>query len=136
MAKARSTPDRLVMAATSGRSAARSPAADVAYRLRDELAMQGIAADVHDGYGVALVSVWIDLVVWVECGLDGVWRYIWWTGRINPKTGRWVYTECPFAGVSSVARLVGERYRELLERHPWSPVIAEVLSEVNFGVGP
>ncbi|MEU7855621.1 hypothetical protein [Nonomuraea sp. NPDC049141] len=124
------------MAATSERSAARSPAADVAYRLRDELAMQGIAADVHDGYGVALISVWIDLVVWVECGLDGVWRYIWWTGRIHPKTGRWVYTGCPFAGVSSVARQVGERYRELLERHPWSPVIAEVLSEVNFGVGP
>ena len=115
---------------------AESPALHVANRLRDELALQGITADVHDGYGVALVLVWVDLVVWVECGIDGVWRYIWWTGRINPKTGRWVYTRCPFTGVSSVARLVGERYRELLERHPWSPVIAEVVSELNFGVGP
>jgi signal transduction histidine kinase len=33
----------------------------VAHRLRAELERFGIAADVHDGYGRALVSVWVDL---------------------------------------------------------------------------
>ncbi|WP_370028601.1 hypothetical protein [Planotetraspora sp. GP83] len=57
--------DRLV-------SARRPPVvttARCAERLRVELERYGVAADVHEGYGLALASVWIDLVVWT----DGRW---------------------------------------------------------------
>ncbi|MFD1537016.1 hypothetical protein [Nonomuraea guangzhouensis] len=46
--------------------------AQSAHALRDALADQGIASDIHVGYGLALVSVWVSLVVWC----DGNW--FWW----------------------------------------------------------
>ncbi|WP_371783275.1 hypothetical protein [Streptosporangium subroseum] len=41
-----------------------SAAVDAAEKLRESLWRHEIAADVHDGYGLALVSVWAGLVVW------------------------------------------------------------------------
>lgn len=38
-------------------------AVQAAERLRDALARRQITADVHDGYGLALVSVWTGLIV-------------------------------------------------------------------------
>ncbi|WP_344918453.1 hypothetical protein [Streptosporangium oxazolinicum] len=41
------------------------PSAEViaAKELQEALETYGIASDVHDGYGLALVSVWVGLVV-------------------------------------------------------------------------
>ena len=107
----------------------RNPALEVANRLRDELARYGIAAEVYVGhgmaFGVAVLSVGPDLLVWVEPGPGGCWNYVWWTGRINPATGRRIYSRCPWSGVSSVARRVATRHRELHGRYDRPPSSAE-----------
>ena len=116
-------------AGLSGAAAGHSPALEVANRLRDELALHGITAGVHVGYGVAfgvaVLSVGADLLVWVEYGPGGCWSYVWWTGRTNPATGRRIYTWCPRTGVSSVARRIAARHSELREQHPRPPLSAE-----------
>ncbi|MFJ2029080.1 hypothetical protein [Streptosporangium sp. NPDC087985] len=48
-----------------------------ANRLLTALEDLGIAADVHEGYGIALVSVWVDLVVWT----DGA-SFSWWLSEL------------------------------------------------------
>ncbi len=93
-------------------------------RLRAELEQHGIRADLHRGRGVALVSVWLDLLVWVEAGPEGL-RYRWWTGRVSERTGRYVYTGSPAHAVEAAARRIAARYRELVDSHPLSPMIAE-----------
>ena len=65
--------DRLV----AGRRPQALTAAECAERLRRELEQYGVAADVHEGFGLALVSVWVDLVVWT----DGRW----FRGRITKR---------------------------------------------------
>lgn len=84
----------------------------------------GVAADVHEGHGIALVSVWTDLVVWT----DGM-AYSWWSGRISGRTGRKLYTYGPAHDPVAVARRVAERYAELREEHPLSALIREVLGK-------
>ncbi|MDX3105843.1 hypothetical protein ACIBO5_02150 [Nonomuraea angiospora] len=69
----------------------------------------GISADVHEGRGLALVSVWTGLVVWT----DGLW-YRWWTGR-RSQTGRWLYAHHPAFEPERVARRIAARYAELRE---------------------
>ncbi|MFC7639969.1 hypothetical protein ACFQX6_02125 [Streptosporangium lutulentum] len=59
-----------------------TPAMHAAGLLKDELERQGVESDVHDGYGLALISVWADLVVWT----DGM-VYRWWAGRVSSRTG-------------------------------------------------
>jgi hypothetical protein len=73
--------DRLV----AGRRPQALTAAECAERLRRELEQYGVAADVHEGFGLALVSVWVDLVVWT----DGRW-FRWRSGRTS-TSGRPVY---------------------------------------------
>ncbi len=97
-----------------------------AERLRGELARHGVGSDVHGGHDVALVSVWLHLVVWVEYGPDGI-RYRWWTGRFSALTGRYLYTGSPGHAVESAAARVAARYRELRADHPLSAVISEGL---------
>ncbi|GGP83776.1 hypothetical protein [Streptosporangium pseudovulgare] len=63
-----------------------TPAVRAAWRLCDELAGRGVQGDVHGGYGLALVLLWADLVVWTDGAV-----YRWWTGRTSPKTGRRLY---------------------------------------------
>lgn len=106
-----------------------SPATVAAERLRTVLESRGIAADVHTGYGVALVSVWVDVVIWCECGPDG-WRYRWWTGRLSHRTGRYVYTGCRADAVETAARRITARYSEVRRTHPLSPVVAEHLASL------
>lgn len=54
------------------------PSAEViaAKELQEALETHGIASDVHDGYGLALVSVWVGLVVWCD-GARFWWRTGW-----------------------------------------------------------
>ncbi|MFC0864464.1 hypothetical protein ACFHYQ_19415 [Sphaerimonospora cavernae] len=93
-------------------------AGEMAERLRVELERLGVAAEVRAGDGVALLSVWADLVVWCEQGPDG-WRYRWWTGRLADHSGLYIYTRCPVQAVKTAAHRIAERYAEL--RHLPSP---------------
>ncbi|MDX3105368.1 hypothetical protein ACIBO5_00195 [Nonomuraea angiospora] len=84
-------------------------ALETADELRAALARMGIPGDVHEGRGLALVSVWTGLVVWT----DGLW-YRWWTGR-RSQTGRWLYAHHSAFEPERAARRIAARYAELRE---------------------
>ncbi len=81
-------------------------------QLRAALAARGVSADVHEGRGLALVSVWAGLVVWT----DGFW-YWWWTGR-RSRTGRWLYANHSATEPERAAGRIAARYAHLRETHP------------------
>lgn len=108
-----------------GAPAGLSIAGQVAERLRLELRQLGIVADLHEGKGLALLSVWVDLVVWCDRGVEG-WRYRWWTGRVSDQTGRRIYTGCRADAVKTAGQRIAGRYAELRRAHPLSPVFAEI----------
>ncbi len=93
---------------------------DMAEELRAELGRLGIKADVHDGYGLALVSVWVGLVVW--CKDD---RY-WWRTGWDARRHRPVYAWHPAMDTPRAARRIAFRYAELREAHPPSELTAGV----------
>ncbi|MEU8269500.1 hypothetical protein AB0B89_20375 [Sphaerisporangium sp. NPDC049002] len=98
-----------------GLARAQHPAIRAAYRLRGALEVHGIAADVNEGAGLALVSVWVELVVWSgPC-------YLWWAGGVSPVTGRYTYRYSPADDPTAAARRVADRYFEL--RGTRSPVV-------------
>lgn len=72
----------------------------------------GVPADFHDGYGLALVSVWVGLVVW--CDGD---RY-WWRTGWDPQRKRVIYACHSALEPERAARLVAFRYAELRRSHP------------------
>ncbi|MFF3441009.1 hypothetical protein [Streptosporangium sp. NPDC002721] len=88
--------------------------------LRTELAALGVHADVHHGFGVAMVSVWRELLVWT----DGT-VYRWWTGHLSWKTGRRLYTAYGVDDPVAAARCVAHRREELQRAYPPSEVIPE-----------
>ncbi|MEV4546992.1 hypothetical protein ACI2LC_32450 [Nonomuraea wenchangensis] len=93
---------------------------NAAQQLQRELAHQDISSDVHDGYGIALVSVWIGLVVW--CHHDGFWWRIGW----EPGRKRAVYAWHPLTEPGRAARRIALWYAELRGSHPHSPSTAGV----------
>ncbi|RVX39733.1 hypothetical protein EDD27_2098 [Nonomuraea polychroma] len=106
------------------------PAEDTTQRLhaeslRQALAQEGIAADVHDGYGLALVSVWVRLVVWC----DG-YRF-WWRTGWDPERKRAVYAWHPAIEPGRAARRVAFRYADLRANHPLSPTISDMASATS-----
>ncbi|WP_433423616.1 hypothetical protein ACQP1V_16170 [Microtetraspora malaysiensis] len=111
------------------RAARRSPAVVAAERLREELERYGIGADIHEGDGVALVSVWVDLVVWT----DGAYSYLWWTGEHFPRSSLRKYTYGPVDDPVAAARRVAARYAELRHGHPRSREVGETLAAVPEG---
>ncbi|GAA1506460.1 hypothetical protein GCM10009677_43700 [Sphaerisporangium rubeum] len=92
---------------TSGQGPAKHPAIVAAYRLRHALESHGIAADVNEGDGIALVSVWHDLLVW--CGPC----FLWWAGEVSPTNGRNVYRYSPANDPVTAARRIAARYDQL-----------------------
>ncbi|MFJ2030544.1 hypothetical protein [Streptosporangium sp. NPDC087985] len=86
-------------------------AVDAAEELRDALAQHEITADVHDGYGLALVSVWVGLIVWC----DG--RRFWWRTGWNPRQYRPIYAWHPALEPVQAARRVALRYADLRREH-------------------
>ncbi|WP_157549174.1 hypothetical protein [Nonomuraea candida] len=79
--------------------------------LRDALRRDGINSDVHDGYGLALVSVWVGLVVWC----DG--ERFWWRTGWNTDRRRVIYAWHPARDPFRAARRIAMRYAELRSRH-------------------
>ncbi|MBO3748975.1 hypothetical protein J5X84_23095 [Streptosporangiaceae bacterium NEAU-GS5] len=78
-----------------------------AEQLRRNLAILGVAADVHANYGLALLSVWTYLVVWTDGRC-----FRWWAGSTSTR-GRKVYAFCPVDDTATAARRVARRYVEL-----------------------
>ncbi|MEV4395377.1 hypothetical protein [Nonomuraea sp. NPDC049607] len=90
---------------------------DVAEELRKALKQHGIEADVHDGYGLALVSVWVGLVIWC----DGVW--FWWRVGWDERRRRVMYARHPADEPARAARRVAFRYAKLHHNHPYPGLI-------------
>ncbi|MER5645272.1 hypothetical protein [Streptosporangium sp. NPDC002524] len=91
-----------------------------AERLKLSLEDLQIAADVHEGQGIALVSVWLNLIVWT----NGRW-YRWWTGQVSQKTGRRLYAVHSTENPVTTARHVALRYREVHTSRSLPAVLAE-----------
>lgn len=100
-----------------------SPARLAALRLTQELERHGITGDVHEGYGIALVSVWVELVVWCNG-----FAYHWWNGEYWDKTGFRKHTFHTADNPATAARRVALRYAELRANHPLSPALVQALS--------
>ncbi|GAA3203610.1 hypothetical protein [Nonomuraea roseoviolacea] len=96
-----------------------------AERLQTALKDHGIAADVHDGYGLALVSVWVGLVVWCDCD-----RY-WWRAGWDIRRKSVVYAWHAAVEPVRAARRVAFRYAELHSNHSYSEVIADLASSTR-----
>lgn len=95
-----------------------SRAVQAAERLRDALARRQIAADVHDGYGLALVSVWTGLIV--GCNGD---RY-WWCAGWNAQERRAMYASNRCSDPEQAAARVARRYARLRALHPPTPKLS------------
>ncbi|MEQ4721603.1 hypothetical protein [Nonomuraea sp. B19D2] len=84
----------------------------VADQLRRELSQHGITADVNDGYGLAVVSIWRGLAVWTNGDL------FWWCSGWNDRRDRPVYAWHPTADPTRAARRIAARYRDLRATDP------------------
>ncbi|MEV4362041.1 hypothetical protein ACWEPL_20265 [Nonomuraea sp. NPDC004186] len=93
---------------------------DAAQQLQRKLIHLNISSDVHDGYGIALVSVWVGLLVW--CRHDAFWWHTGW----EPGRKRAVYAWHPLPEPGRAARRIAVRYAELRRAHPHSPLVAGV----------
>jgi hypothetical protein len=83
-----------------------------AERLQLGLKQLGITGDVHDGFGFALVSVWVGLVVWSD-GDRFWWRVAW-----NPARSCPIYTWHQADDWQRAAWRVARRYAELRGTQP------------------
>ncbi|GAA4183309.1 hypothetical protein GCM10022252_10550 [Streptosporangium oxazolinicum] len=88
-------------------------------RLHAELESLGITSDLHHGHGAALLSVWVDLLVWS----DGV-RFMWWNGERSARTGRRKYAAHPAENPAAAALRIAARYADLRTTHPAPPLRA------------
>ncbi|WP_329429826.1 hypothetical protein OG339_15930 [Streptosporangium sp. NBC_01495] len=95
-----------------------TPAVHAAEQLSNALEQHGIVTDVHGGYGVAVVSVWVDLLVWT----DG-FVYHWWAGQFSGRSRRRLYTVYTVDNPAAAARCVAHRYEELQQGYPVSPLL-------------
>ncbi|MFI6813983.1 hypothetical protein ACIBG7_16300 [Nonomuraea sp. NPDC050328] len=94
-----------------------------AHRLQSELSAQhGVPSDLHDGYGLALVSVWVGLVVWC----DG--ERFWWLSGWDERRHRPVYAWHAALDIERAAHRIARRRQTLLSDHPLSPAIVELSS--------
>lgn len=100
--------------------ATRPSAAEAAEQLRSSLADLGIPADVHEGPGLALVSVWVELVV--QC--DSEW--FWWRSGWDERRNRAIYARHPATEPSRAARRIVFRYDGLRRTRPLSAVSDDV----------
>lgn len=90
---------------------------DAAEHLQRELNHLGIPSDVHEGYGLALVSVWVGLVVWCDC------ERFWWRTGWDASRKRAIYAWHSILEPDRAARRVAFRYAEMRASHPHSTLI-------------
>jgi len=93
--------------------------------LRQALERHGMVADVHHGYGLALVSVWVDLVVWC----DG--RRYWWRTGWNVERRRVIYAWHPAIEPVRAARRIAMHYSDLRKTQSYSTVTAGPTGEAG-----
>ncbi|MEO3798276.1 hypothetical protein ABGB14_49475 [Nonomuraea sp. B10E15] len=79
----------------------------MADQLQQELESHGLTADVNDGYGLAVVSVWRGLLVWTDGAV------FWWSTGWNDQRDRPVYAWHPTADPTRAARRIVARYADL-----------------------
>jgi len=103
--------------------------AETARHLQWALADDGVNADVHAGFGLALVSVWVGLVVWCDGEL------YWWRTGWNSERKRVIYARHSAGDPLRAARRVAFQYAELRKMHPLSGVISAVVSETKPASG-
>ncbi|MBG0814652.1 hypothetical protein [Planomonospora sp. ID82291] len=104
----------------------KSPALLATDALVYELRSLGIIGDVHDGYGLALVSLWADLVVWTNGDY-----YLWWSGRHCPRTNRRSYAYHDAKDPLTAAQRIASRYGALRrERYAKNPEDEHALFEL------
>ncbi|MEV0826297.1 hypothetical protein [Nonomuraea rubra] len=82
-------------------------ALDAAEQLQRELNHLGIHSDVHDGHGLALVSVWVGLVVWCDC------ERFWWRTGWDVIRKRAIYAWHPALEPARAAGRLARRYAEI-----------------------
>ncbi|MEV0821577.1 hypothetical protein [Nonomuraea rubra] len=96
---------------------------DAAEQLRRELGRLDIPSDIHDGYGLALVSVWVGLVVWCDC------ERFWWRTGWDDGRKRAVYAWHSVLEPARAARRVARRYADVRQSQPWPGEIFSVVAE-------
>ena len=89
------------------------PAVRAAERLRHALTRHGVAADVHGGYGLALVSVWTGLVVWSNGD-----RF-WWCAGWDTRRHRPVYASHRASEPDQAAGRIARHHTRLRAQHPY-----------------
>ncbi|PRX65245.1 hypothetical protein B0I32_1074 [Nonomuraea fuscirosea] len=88
-----------------------SPAGELAHALSAELGRRGIASQVSECEGIALVGVWsVGLAVWCEWSDTG-WRFRWGMDASGPG-GRLRYTACPGSAVETAGRRIASLYED------------------------
>ncbi|MEW9553837.1 hypothetical protein [Nonomuraea sp. NPDC050783] len=100
---------------------------DAAEHLQRELSHLGIPSDVHDGYGLALVSVWVGLVVWCDC------ERFWWRTGWDAGRKRSIYAWHPILEPARAAGRIARRYADVCRSYRWSNEIVTVTHEVVQG---
>jgi hypothetical protein len=88
------------------------PSLDAAEQLKRELHLFGIPSDVHDGYGLALVSVCVGLVVWCDC------ERFWWRTGWDVLRKRAIYAWHPIQEPARAAGRLSRRYVDVRASHP------------------
>jgi hypothetical protein len=90
--------------------------------LQDALEHHGIPADVNDGYGLAVVSVWVGLTVWCDQ------QVYWWRAGWRPERERIVYAWHPTIEPVRAANRVALRYADLRASRPLSSLFSGEVS--------
>lgn len=91
---------------------------DAAEQLQRELEHLGIASDVHDGYGLALVSVCVGLVVWCDC------ERFWWRTGWDVIRKRALYAWHPALEPARAASRLAHCYADVHAPRPVPTLIA------------
>ncbi|MDF5757638.1 hypothetical protein [Spongiactinospora sp. TRM90649] len=94
-------------------------ALEAAEELHAALGERGIAGDIHGGHGLALVSVWQELIVWS----DG--RYFWWRTGWDRHRYRAIHAWHSALDPRGAAGRIAATYERLRAVYPAPPSLRE-----------
>ncbi|MFG1963555.1 hypothetical protein [Nonomuraea sp. NPDC049028] len=107
-----------------------TPEKHSADELAKALAVLGVSTDVHHGYDLALVSVWVGLVIWC----DGEW--FWWRSGWDDRRKRVIYARHPALDPTRAAQRVAFRYADLRRNPPEPEALKDLLPASQDGIRP